>query len=71
MKPKSQNLYEPIHYILDLGGKMRPVLTLMSAEVLMIIKALPAALGVEVFHTHWYMMILWMMLPAKRTRNGA
>jgi geranylgeranyl diphosphate synthase type II len=37
--------------ILDLGGKrMRPVLTLMSAEVLMpIIKALPAALAVEVF----------------------
>jgi geranylgeranyl diphosphate synthase type II len=45
-----RNLYEPIHYILDLGGKkMRPVLTLMSAEVLMpIIKALPA-LAVEVF----------------------
>jgi hypothetical protein len=40
----------------------------MSAEVLMIIKkALPAALGVEVFHTLWYMMILWMMLPEKRT----
>jgi geranylgeranyl diphosphate synthase type II len=50
MKLKSLNLYEPIHYILDLGGKkMRPVLTLMSAEVLMpIIKALPA-LAVEVF----------------------
>ncbi|MBC7641716.1 MAG: polyprenyl synthetase family protein, partial [Flavobacterium sp.] len=29
-----RNLYEPIHYILKLGGKrMRPVLTLMSAEV--------------------------------------
>jgi geranylgeranyl diphosphate synthase type II len=45
-----RNLYEPIHYILDLAEKMRPVLTLMSAEVLMpIIKALPAALAVEVF----------------------
>lgn len=48
-----RNLYEPIHYILDLGGKrMRPVLTLMSAEVFDTDykKALPAALAVEVFH---------------------
>jgi geranylgeranyl diphosphate synthase type II len=48
-----KNLYEPIHYILGLGGKrMRPVLTLMSAEVFDVDykKALPAALAVEVFH---------------------
>lgn len=48
-----KNLYEPIHYILQLGGKrMRPVLTLMAAEVFDIsyTKALPAALAVEVFH---------------------
>ncbi len=48
-----QNLYDPIHYILSLGGKrMRPVLTLMSAEVFDADykKALPAALAVEVFH---------------------
>lgn len=48
-----KNLYEPIHYILGLGGKrMRPVLTLMSAEVFNADykKALPAALAVEVFH---------------------
>ncbi|MGZ9734975.1 polyprenyl synthetase family protein [Flavobacterium sp. GNP002] len=48
-----RNLYEPIHYILDLGGKrMRPVLTLMSAEIFDADykKALPAALAVEVFH---------------------
>ncbi|MFC6877233.1 polyprenyl synthetase family protein [Flavobacterium myungsuense] len=48
-----RNLYEPIHYILKLGGKrMRPVLTLMSAEVFDVDykKALPAALAVEVFH---------------------
>ncbi|WP_293890194.1 polyprenyl synthetase family protein [Flavobacterium sp.] len=48
-----KNLYEPIHYILGLGGKrMRPVLTLMSAEVFDTDykKALPAALAVEVFH---------------------
>ena len=48
-----RNLYEPIHYILKLGGKrMRPVLTLMSAEVFDVDykKARPAALAVEVFH---------------------
>ena len=48
-----KNLYEPIHYILELGGKrMRPVLTLMSAEVFDADykEALPAALAVEVFH---------------------
>ena len=48
-----KNLYEPIHYILDLGGKrIRPVLTLMAAEIFDVdyAKALPAALAVEVFH---------------------
>jgi geranylgeranyl diphosphate synthase type II len=48
-----KNLYDPIHYILGLGGKrMRPVLTLMSAEVFDADykKAMPAALAVEVFH---------------------
>ncbi|MDI1304594.1 MAG: polyprenyl synthetase family protein [bacterium] len=48
-----KNLYEPIHYILDLGGKrIRPVLTLMTAEIFdaSYKKALPAALAVEVFH---------------------
>jgi geranylgeranyl diphosphate synthase, type II len=48
-----QNLYEPIHYILKLGGKrMRPVLTLMTTELFDADYklALPAALAVEVFH---------------------
>jgi geranylgeranyl diphosphate synthase type II len=48
-----QNLYDPVRYILSLGGKrMRPVLTLMSTEVFDTDykKALPAALAVEVFH---------------------
>lgn len=48
-----KNLYEPIEYILGLGGKrMRPVLTLMSAEVFDADyeTALPAAMAVEVFH---------------------
>ena len=48
-----KNLYEPINYILKLGGKrLRPVLTLMTAELFNCNyeKALDAALSVEVFH---------------------
>lgn len=48
-----RNLYEPIEYILSLGGKrIRPVLTLMTAEIFGTDykRALPAALAVEVFH---------------------
>ena len=48
-----RNLYEPIHYILNLGGKrIRPILTLMGADIFgsTLEEALPAALAVEVFH---------------------
>ncbi|AEH00575.1 polyprenyl synthetase family protein [Lacinutrix sp. 5H-3-7-4] len=48
-----KNLYQPIDYILKLGGKrLRPVLTLMTAEVFNYDykKALDAALSIEVFH---------------------
>lgn len=48
-----KNLYQPIDYILQLGGKrIRPVLTLMTAEIFEADykNALPAALAVEVFH---------------------
>jgi geranylgeranyl diphosphate synthase type II len=48
-----KNLYEPIDYILKSGGKrIRPVLTLMAADIFGadFKKALPAALAVEVFH---------------------
>lgn len=47
------NLYEPINYILNLGGKrLRPVLTLMATEAFgaKATEALDAALSVEVFH---------------------
>lgn len=47
------NLYQPIEYILELGGKrLRPVLTLMTTEIFdeKFEKALDAALAVEVFH---------------------
>jgi geranylgeranyl diphosphate synthase type II len=53
-----RNLYEPIHYIGSWRKKMRPVLTLMSAEVLMPIINTTAALAVEVFKffisSWWY-----------------
>lgn len=48
-----RNLYAPIDYMLKLGGKrIRPVLTLMSAELFgaNIHSALDAAMAVEVFH---------------------
>ena len=48
-----KNLYEPIQYILNLGGKrLRPVLTLMTTDCFdgEIKTALDAALAVEVFH---------------------
>lgn len=48
-----RNLYEPVAYIIGLGGKrLRPVLTLMAAEVFEApyTKALPAALAIEMFH---------------------
>lgn len=48
-----KQLYEPIEYILSLGGKrMRPILTLMATDVFNgdIDRALPAATAVEVFH---------------------
>ena len=48
-----ENLYEPIRYILSLGGKrIRPILTLMACDIFGedINKALPAAAAVEIFH---------------------
>lgn len=48
-----RELYEPIRYMLSLGGKrLRPVLTLLGYELFRedSEKALPAALAVEVFH---------------------
>ncbi|UOB15977.1 polyprenyl synthetase family protein [Abyssalbus ytuae] len=50
---KPETLYEPMVYILGLGGKrLRPVLTLMTAEIFGTDyrEALNAALAVEVFH---------------------
>ena len=48
-----KNLYDPIHYILNVGGKrLRPTLTMLSADIFGTDyhKALYAALAVEIFH---------------------
>lgn len=48
-----ENLYKPMQYMLSLGGKrMRPALVLLGCELFNgdYKKALPAALGIELFH---------------------
>lgn len=53
IEKEPQSLYEPVNYILNLGGKrLRPILTLLSAEIFDCDykKAMNAALSVEVFH---------------------
>ncbi len=48
-----QNLYNPVNYILELGGKrLRPVLTLLTTELFNANykEALDVALSVEIFH---------------------
>ena len=52
-RAEPEELYVPIKYILSLGGKqIRPVLTLMSADIFGIdyTKAMHAAVAVELFH---------------------
>lgn len=51
--PKPKELYDPINYILDLGGKrLRPALCLLACDMVDgdIMKAIPPALGIEIFH---------------------
>lgn len=48
-----ENLYKPIEYVLQLGGKrIRPILTLMASDIFSgdYKKALPAAMAIETFH---------------------
>ena len=48
-----QELYQPVNYILKLGGKrLRPVILLMSYNLFKetVEKALPAAFAIEIFH---------------------
>jgi geranylgeranyl diphosphate synthase type II len=53
IEKEPKNLYQPIDYILQLGGKrLRPVLTLLTTDIFNsdYKLALPAAMAVEVFH---------------------
>jgi geranylgeranyl diphosphate synthase type II len=46
-------LYDPMNYMIQLGGKrLRPVTTLLGAQLFSseVSKALPAAKAIEVFH---------------------
>ncbi len=50
-----EGLYEPVRYVLSLGGKrIRPVLLLMAYNLYQdnIDKALPAAVGLEIYHNY-------------------
>jgi geranylgeranyl diphosphate synthase type II len=53
LNPQKANLVDPIHYLLQIGGKrIRPILTLMSSKLFggKTTDALSQALAVEVFH---------------------
>lgn len=67
-----RNLYEPISYILGLGGKrLRPILTLMATEIFDTDykQALNAALAIEVFHN--FSLIHDDIMDAAPLRRGA
>ena len=60
-----KNLYEPVSYILELGGKrLRPILTLLAADAFNgnVDEALHAAVLRFFIIFLWFMMILWTML---------
>ena len=72
IRKEPENLYIPIEYILGLGGKrIRPVLTLLTAEIFNTDykNALPAALAVEVFHN--FSLIHDDIMDAAPLRRGA
>jgi geranylgeranyl diphosphate synthase type II len=53
IRQEPQRLYDPVNYILSLGGKrIRPVMLMMACELFgsKAEDALPAALGIEMFH---------------------
>ncbi len=53
LESEPTELYQPIRYIIDLGGKrLRPALVLMAADMFGsdVNKALPQAMGIELFH---------------------
>lgn len=68
-KPKS--LFEPIEYILEIGGKrVRPVLALMGYNLYKddIEKAMPIAFGIEIFHN--FTLLHDDLMDRATTRRG-
>ncbi|WP_111708951.1 polyprenyl synthetase family protein [Lutibacter citreus] len=66
------NLYEPIHYILQIGGKrLRPILTLMTCEISggKVKEAYDAALAIELFHN--FTLIHDDIMDSAPIRRGA
>ncbi|MDZ4699472.1 MAG: polyprenyl synthetase family protein [Rhodothermales bacterium] len=66
------SLYEPVRYVLQASGKrVRPVLLLLTAEALGAdrVRALPAALAVEVFHN--FTLVHDDIMDHALTRRGA
>jgi geranylgeranyl diphosphate synthase type II len=52
-KRKPGNLYEPVIYSLNMGGKrLRPLLLMMACRLFSndVLKSLPAAVAIEIFH---------------------
>ncbi|MGB3590611.1 MAG: polyprenyl synthetase family protein [Nonlabens sp.] len=65
------SLYDPIRYILDLGGKrLRPLLTLIACDLYdkPIINAMDAALAVEMFHN--FTLLHDDIMDAAQLRRG-
>ena len=71
---KPSNLYDPVNYILKLGGKrLRPLLTLMVTEAFEgdVHEALNAALSIEVFHNFSLVHYYGCSTPTKRHAYSA
>lgn len=71
MPQNPANLYDPLRYFMTLGGKrIRPTLTLMSAELFGVSKeeSLPAALCIELFHN--FSLIHDDIMDAAPVRRG-
>ncbi|GLR19303.1 polyprenyl synthetase family protein [Portibacter lacus] len=68
---KPENLYEPVNYIMNLGGKrIRPILVMMACEMYgeSPEKALDAALSLEIFHN--FTLVHDDIMDEAETRRG-
>ena len=70
---KPENLYNPVKYLLESGGKrLRPIIALHVSELLggKISDTLPAAAALEIFTISlWHMMISWIILCCEEVKR--